>query len=248
MRTIRMTVQYDGTDFAGFQVQNERRTVQGVLEEALARVTGQPIRVVGAGRTDAGVHATGQVISFVTGSSLAPETLRRAMNALLPDDVAILDAMIAPEGFNARYSARSRIYRYTVWNAEVRSAMRQRYTFHWRQFLDAELMDQAIKRLVGRRDFAAFSTASYGRERPGNTVRSLFRAHCWREGAAVCLELGADAFLPHMVRNIVGTLLLVGMHQATPETMVEILASGDRRRAGVTAPAKGLCLTHVQYV
>jgi len=248
MRTIRMTVQYDGTDFAGFQVQSGRRTVQGELEDALDRVTGAPTRIVGAGRTDAGVHAAGQVISFVTQSILEPVTLRRAANAVLPEDVAILDAAEATMGFNARYSARSRAYRYTVWNAEIRSAPDHRYTHHWRHFLDVESMDEAVQRLVGRHDFAAFSTASHGRERPQSTERSLYRAHWWREGARVCLEVVADAFLPHMVRNLVGTLLLVGMHQATPDKMVEILASGDRRRAGVTAPAKGLCLTHVQYV
>ncbi|HUX87291.1 MAG TPA: tRNA pseudouridine synthase A, partial [Chloroflexota bacterium] len=184
----------------------------------------------------------------LTQSGLEPATLRRAANAVLVEDVAVLEASEATPGFNARRSARSRTYRYSVWNAEVRSVWRHRYTQHWRQFLDVELMDEAVQRLVGHHDFAAFCAASHGRERPNSTVRSLYRAHWWREGALVSLEVVADAFLPHMVRNLVGTLLLVGMHQATPDKIVEILASGDRRQAGRTAPAKGLCLTHVQYV
>jgi len=248
MRTIRMTVQYDGTDFAGFQVQVGQRTVQATFEAAVQQVTGAAVRVVGAGRTDAGVHATGQVVSFQTGSTLTPGELRRALNAVLPPDVAVLEVADAPPGFNARFCARSREYQYTVWNAAERTAIGRQYAFHWRSYLDAAAMDRAAGVLVGRHDFAAFAGSTRSSERLMNTVRTLFRLHCWRDGHRVIIQAVADAFLPHMVRNLVGTLLPVGMHQATAEDLRAILDSRDRRRAGRTVPARGLCLTNVQYV
>ena len=247
MRTIRLTVQYDGTDFSGFQVQVGKRTVQGELETTVERVTDRPTRVVGAGRTDAGVHATGQVVSFETTSGLDPSTLRRALNARLPDDVVVVAASNAPPGFNARFSARSREYRYTIWNAADRVAMGRAYVYHWRAFLDAPAMDEAARSLVGRHDFAAFAGATRSAERSIDTVRTLFRLHCWRDGQKVIVQTAADGFLTHMVRNLVGTLLQVGMHQATVGDVQEILASRDRSRAGRTAPARGLCLTRVEY-
>lgn len=242
-----MTVQYDGTDFAGFQVQVGQRTVQATLEAAALQITGEPTRVVGAGRTDAGVHATGQVISFTTASQLEPATLRRAFNAVLPADVAIVDAAEAPAGFNARYSAKSREYWYVVWNAAERKVIGRQYVFHWRAFLDARAMDEAAQVLVGRHDFAAFAGATRPGERSTSTVRTLYRLRCWREGDSVIIQAIADAFLPHMVRNLVGTLLPVGMHRSTPDDLRDILASRDRRRAGRTVPARGLCLTRVHY-
>lgn len=248
MRTIRMIVAYDGTDFAGFQTQVDRRTVQRTLEQAIGQIVGQPTRVVGAGRTDAGVHASGQVISFQTESRLPPAVLRRALNAVLPVDVSALDAVEAPNGFDARFQARSREYRYTIWNAPERSALRHRYSYHWRTYLDVDAMDRAAQALVGRHDFAAYSGAIRPEARPATTVRSLFRLHCWRQGSEVFISTVANAFLPHMVRNLVGTLIPVGMRDLTTEDVVAILASRDRGRAGPTAPARGLCLTRVQYV
>ncbi|MGH2459007.1 MAG: tRNA pseudouridine(38-40) synthase TruA [Chloroflexota bacterium] len=242
-----MTVQYDGTDFAGFQVQVERRTVQGVLEAALGQVTGEDARMAGAGRTDSGVHALGQVISFETRSPLKASVLQRAMNAELPEDVVIVSAADASPGFHARFSARSRAYRYRIWNGPQRLAIGRQYVYSWRAFLDAGAMDRAAALLVGRHDFAAFAGASRSAERPSGTVRTLFRLHCWREDQWVQVEAVANAFLPRMVRNLVGTLLLVGSGRLPTGGVEEILASGDRRRAGRTAPAKGLCLTRVQY-
>jgi len=242
-----MTVQYDGTEFAGFQIQVGRRTVQEVLETALHQVTGEGTRVAGAGRTDSGVHATGQVISFETRSSLNAQVLKRAMNAVLPDDVAIASAADAPAGFHARFSAKSRAYRYTVWNGRERLVIGREYAYSWRAYLDDAAMDRAAALLVGRHDFAAFAGASHSVDKPSNTVRALFRLHCWREDQRVLIEAAADAFLPHMVRNLVGTLMLVGTGLRMAEDVNEILASRDRRRAGRTVPAKGLCLTRVQY-
>jgi tRNA pseudouridine38-40 synthase len=242
-----MTVAYDGTDFVGFQVQIGQRTVQGVLEEAIARVTGLPVRVAGAGRTDAGVHATGQVVTFPTESSLAPAVVQRATNGVLAEDVVVLDAAEAASGFHARFSARARGYRYTIWNAAPRPIFDRRYVFLWRSFLDAAAMDKAARLLVGRHDFAAFGGTFRGRERPTSTIRTLYRLHCWRDGERVVVDAAADAFLPHMVRNLVGTLIPVGMGSTTAKDVRAVLDGRDRRRAGVTVPPQGLCLTKVWY-
>lgn len=247
MRTVRMTVQYDGTEFAGFQIQANQRTVQQVLEAAAYQVTGERIRVVGAGRTDAGVHATGQVVSFSTASTLDPTVLRRAFNAVLPADVVVVEAADAPPGFHARFSARSREYRYTIWNAPERLAIGRQFAYHWRAPLDVEAMDQAARVLIGRHDFAAFAAATAPSDQTVSTVRTIFRLHCWRDGRRVFVQVAADAFLPRMVRNLVGTLLPVGIHRAQADDVARILASRDRRQAGVTVPAHGLCLTRVQY-
>ncbi len=242
-----MTIQYDGTGFAGFQVQVGRRTVQETLEVAINRVTGVATRVVGAGRTDAGVHATGQVVSFRTTSPMRTAALQRALNAVLPEDVVIVVAVDAPPGFNARFSALSREYRYTIWNSTERPVVGRQYVYHWRAPLDVTAMDQAARLLVGRHDFAAFAGSTASAERTVNTTRTLFRLHCWRDGQRVIVQAVADAFLPHMVRNLVGTLVPVGMHRMTADDVRAILASRDRRRAGVTVPARGLCLTRVEY-
>lgn len=242
-----MTVAYDGTDFAGFQVQIGQRTVQGVLEDGLARIVGQTIRIDGAGRTDAGVHATGQVVSFRAEDGLSPLDLWRALNAVLPDDLAVLDVAVAPAGFHARYSARARAYRYTIWNAPVRNVRARREAYHWRGYLDARAINRAADELRGKHDFAAFCGSTRGRERPANTVRTLYRLACWRDGDWVLIDATADAFLPRMVRNLVGTLLPVGLGQKTAADVRCVLASGDRRLAGPTVPACGLCLTRVWY-
>jgi len=247
MRTIRMTVAYDGTEFAGFQVQTGRRTVQGVLETAIARVAGSPVRVAGAGRTDAGVHATGQVVTFPTESPLTPAVLQRATNGVLPEDVVVVDAGEAASGFHARFSARARGYRYTISNATERPVLDRRYVFQWRSYLDVAAMDEAAQLLVGCHDFAAFGGTLHGRERPTSTVRTVFRLHFWRDGERVLLDAAADAFLPHMVRNLVGTLVPVGMGNTTAKDVGAVLAGRDRRWAGVTAPPQGLCLTKVWY-
>ncbi len=242
-----MTVAYDGTDFNGFQIQDGRRTVQAVLEAAIGQVVQHDVRIAGAGRTDAGVHATGQVVSFQAATALPTASLRRAVNARLPEDVVIAEAAEAAADFHARYRARARGYRYTIWNGAVRSALDRRTAYHWRARLAERAMDEAAHALEGRRDFAAFAGTVQGRERPTSTVRTLYRFRCWREGDKVLVQAIADAFLPHMVRNLVGTLIPVGMGQRTVADVLEVLASRDRRLAGRTAPARGLCLTDVWY-
>ncbi len=248
MRSLLLVLEYDGTDFAGFQIQPGQRTVQREIESALARVTGEQIRIKGAGRTDAGVHATGQVASLTTSSGLGVETLSRALNANLPPDVAVRLAREVPEGFHARYSAWSRAYWYWVWNAPSPTPLGRRYSYHWPRPIDPEAVQAAARTLVGTHDFASFAgSADPSRAEAGTTVRTVIRLACRRQGSLVAIEVEANAFLPKMVRNIVGTLLQVGSGKLRVEQMSEILEARSRAMAGPTAPARGLCLVEVRY-
>jgi tRNA pseudouridine38-40 synthase len=216
--------------------------VQGELERALATICGEQIRLAGAGRTDAGVHATGQVISFRSSTSLDTQGIRRGVNALLPEDIAIRDLSEADEGFHARFSATGRTYEYRIRCAPQREPL-ERHREHWvPQALDAGAMERAAARLVGRMDFASFAMAGMR-----TTVRTVRRAEIEREGTLLCFEIEADAFLRGMVRAIVGTLLWVGRGTMTHERFAEALAAADRAKAGPSAPAQGLCLIRVEY-
>jgi len=232
-------VEYDGTDFAGFQVNPGKRTVQGVLEAALARLgDGQVQRVDGAGRTDAGVHASGQVIAFTYAGGLAATDLARAFDALLPPDVAIRDLRRAPAGFHPRYAARYREYRYTVWNGP-RSPLRERTTLAVRDPLDTAVMARAAAALEGRHDFSAFGAADR------QPVRTLHRVRVRRTGDLVTIDVRGDAFLRGMVRRIVAALLLVGRGVIDEEAVGASLAARGPAFGGASAPAKGLCLRRV---
>jgi tRNA pseudouridine38-40 synthase len=192
------------------------------------------------------VHATGQVVSFTTESSLSPERWVGALNAHLPPTIAVREAWAAPDGFHARFSATSRQYRYTIVNRPARPAIGRQYCWHVPQPLDEGLMDAALVHLRGRRDFASFAGQSPNRG-GRHTVRSVLAAACVRRGEEVRFELTADAFLPHMVRNVVGTLARVGRGVLAPDDVDTILAARDRAAAGPTAPAHGLCLIRVNY-
>jgi tRNA pseudouridine38-40 synthase len=247
LRTIRLTLAYDGTDFSGFQAQRGRRTVQDTVEEATQRITGSRSRVAGAGRTDAGVHAAGQVISFQTESALSVVSLARALDALLPPDVGIVDAQEVNRDFHARFSARGREYRYTISNAAERPVLDRHFVYHWRSRLDEARMDQVAQEFAGRHDFTAFCGTLRGRDRPTSTVRTIFRIHCWRAEERVVIDVAADGFLPRMVRNLTGTLIRAGMNQLTGADVRGMLAGTEPRVPTVTAPAHGLCLTKVWY-
>ena len=232
-------VEYDGTDFAGFQVQPGARTVQGELEAALARISGgSRVRVVAAGRTDAGVHATDQVIAFTDPRGRSAGELARALDALLPADVAIRNVRRVPTGFNPRYAARYREYRYTIWNGP-RSPLRERDALGLRDPLDTATMERAGSVLVGRHDFSAFGAAH---RQPVRTVSSV---RVRREGSLVTIDVAADAFLRQMVRRIVAALIEVGRGKTTEEAVAEALESKRPAFNGATAPAKGLCLRRV---
>jgi tRNA pseudouridine38-40 synthase len=236
---FRATVEYDGTEFFGFQAQPGTRTVQGELEAALARLSGgnrQP--VMGAGRTDAGVHATGQVIAFTYPGTLSAEALTEALNGTLPPDVAISGLRRVPDGFNPRYAARYREYRYTIWNGP-RSPLKERTSLWVRSELDVIAMAKAATALEGRHDFSPFGGAD------PQPVRTVHRIRIRRSGSTVTIDVRADAFLRGMVRRIVATLLAVGRGQLEVSAVPGLLEAGRPALSGAAAPARGLCLRRV---
>lgn len=243
---LRLVLEYDGTEFAGWQVQaGGERTVQGVLAEALRRVCGAEAEVVGAGRTDAGVHALGQVAGVRVETRLAPGELLRALNAVLPRDVAVREAEEAPEGWHPRHGARAKLYRYAIWNGRVRSPCRERFSHFVPRPLDVPAMAAAAATLVGRHDFRSFQAAGSGVE---DAVRTLLGASVsGGAGGEVLIELDGDGFLRHMVRNVAGTLLQVGLGRRPAGSLPALLEARDRRLAGPTAPARGLTLVRVRY-
>jgi tRNA pseudouridine38-40 synthase len=246
MPTHRFILEYDGTDFEGWQRQPEgHRSVQATLEEAIARVAGAAVRVVGAGRTDAGVHAEGQVASASFATRLDPPVLARALNAVLPGDLAVVDLCLAREGFHAQREARSKHYRYQVWNGASRSPLRARRSAWAERPLDLDAVRAAARDLVGTHDFASFRAVG---SRVGTTVRSLLRLDVLGSpGDLVVFEMEGTGFLRHMARSLVGTLLEVGRGRRPADSMGRLLAARDRGAAGPTAPAQGLTLVRVQY-
>ncbi len=243
-RLIAMVVQYDGTDYAGFQLQPEVPTVQGELEAGLSRLLREPVHLTGASRTDAGVHALGQVVAFATDNTIPIANLTRALNATLPVAVSVVRAEEAPAGFHPRFDAIGKLYTYRVLNRETPSPFLCRYAWHVEERLDRGAMTEAAEALVGEHDFAAFCAAG---SVVHTTVRNLYRLDLDAEGDMIELRLAADGFLYMMVRIIVGTLVEVGKGRLTPADVVAILASRDRRQAGPTAPPQGLCLVKVDY-
>ncbi len=245
-------IEYDGTDYHGFQRQPESHgeTIQGVLEDAIARICAERSVVCGAGRTDAGVHASGQVIHFRTSFHLTPLHWRRALNAVLPNTLAIRWAKEVPERFHARFSALSRSYRYTIWNDETPSSLLARYSYYRPQALDVDAMQRACQELLGRKDFGAFgrSPGNSGTS-PHSCVRSMLEARCIRQDiqALIYCDFTADAFLTGMVRRIVGTLLLVGQKRLSLDEFAAIVQRADKTHPGSAAPPHGLCLVRVDY-
>ena len=245
MRTLKLTVEYDGGGFSGWQVQPRVRTVQEVVERGLAALLGEEVRVTAAGRTDAGVHAAGQVISLRTGRDLPLRAFVLGLNAHLPEDVSIAAAEEAPDGFDARRSASGKRYRYRIWNGPTRSALRRRT--HWAVFrpLDVEAMQAATAPLLGRHDFSAFRAADCPAT---HAVRELTRVEVrGARGGELEFVVEGTAFLKHMVRNLVGTLCEVGQGKRDPGSIAALLAGRDRTRAGATAPPEGLTLEAVFY-
>ena len=246
-RNLRLLIEYDGTDFSGWQRQDGARTVQGCLEAAVREMTGAAIFVRGAGRTDAGVHAAGQVANFqapASAASIPTGGFLRGLNAQLPPDVAVLAVDEVAPDFDARFSARGKLYRYQVWNHFVRSPRHRRATWHCRAPLDLHAMREAATVFVGEHDFRAFRAADCERR---TTVRLLRQLDVRREGAVVTFDVEGTAFLKNMVRILVGTLVQVGRGKLTRADLMRIQAAGDRTQAGQTAPAAGLTLIRVTY-
>jgi tRNA pseudouridine38-40 synthase len=246
MPTFKLTLEYDGRGFAGWQSQGEReRTVQSELLRALAEIARPPMRLMGAGRTDAGVHAEGQVASVTLATRLDGETLRRALNAKLPEDVAVLAAEPRPDSFDARRDALAKRYRYQLWNAELPSPLRAARFWHVREPLDLAALRAGAARLVGTHDFTSFRGT-------GSAVRTATRTLtlvdvAGEPGGELRIAIEGDGFLRHMVRNAVGTLVEVGLGRRPSAWIDEVLAARDRAAAGRTAPACGLTLEWVRY-
>ena len=248
MRTIKLTLAYDGAAYAGWQVQSKRNSIQGVVEAAIAKITGKPTRLTASGRTDAGVHALGQVVAFRTNSRLAPEVLMRALNAELPRDIAVLDASEAPEGFHATLSAKRKRYRYLIYDGPVRDVFRRGTAWHCPRKLDAEAMHRAAQALRGTHDFSSFQTQGSPRKSPVRTIYEIsVRRGFDGDPHLVAIEIEADGFLYNMVRAIVGSLARVGLHARSEDWIGNVLAARDRRAAGPTAPPHGLFLVEVKY-
>ncbi|HUT13269.1 MAG TPA: tRNA pseudouridine(38-40) synthase TruA [Thermoguttaceae bacterium] len=259
MRSLKLTLAYDGTAYAGWQVQPGRPTVQGVLETALEKITGQRIRVLASGRTDAGVHALGQVVGLRTQSRLAPDVLRRALNAELPHDVAVLDVAEAPDGFHAIRDAVRKKYRYSIHDGPIRDIFKRYYCWKYAHGrLDVDAMNRAAQYLLGTHDFRSFQSSGAERE---SSVRTVFDISVRRGGDGsdeiqqgraggencIFIDVEANGFLYNMARAIVGTLVEVG-RGAKPESWpAEVLRAADRRAAGPTAPPQGLFLVEVDY-
>ncbi len=244
MRNIRLVVEYDGTDFHGWQQQPGLRTVQGCLEEAVRTMTGETVSIRGAGRTDAGVHADGQVATFTLEARIPEAGLLRGLNSFLPRDIAILDVREVAAELDARFSARGKVYRYRVWNHLVRSPLHARTTWHVRSVLDLAAMREAAQMLCGEHDFRAFRASDCERR---TTVRVVRRLDLDRQGAMLTVEIEATAFLKNMVRILVGTLVDLGRGQIAPGAIARMFATGDRAAGGITAPAQGLTLLRVIY-
>jgi tRNA pseudouridine38-40 synthase len=242
-RRMRLVVAYDGGPFSGFARQRDRRTVQGELEAALTRLAGEPVTVVGAGRTDAGVHARGQVVHADVPARLAPERVHRVLNAALGPVIVTREAAWAPEGFDARFSARRRTYVYRVDDSGDPDPLSRGFVLHWPRPLDVERMRAGVAPLIGEHDFAAFCR----RRGESTTTRRLRSASVRRVRGLVEIRLVADAFCWQMVRGIVGHLLAVGDGRRDPASTAAVLASRDRAAAGHLAPPHGLVLESVSY-
>ncbi|MEM8529733.1 MAG: tRNA pseudouridine(38-40) synthase TruA [Chloroflexota bacterium] len=246
-RNIGLRVEYDGTDFVGSQWQNNGRSVQQALEDAWEQLTQDRKRIILAGRTDSGVHARGQVANVRTNTHHDITTIQRGLNAILPEDVAILDVWEAAYDFHARHDAVRRDYRYLIDDNATESPLLRRHVVRVSKPIDITTMARALETLLGRHDFAAFAAGQH----EGSTVRTCYAATCYRtdvfDHQLIAIDIGANAFLHHMVRNIVGTVLLVGEGKHNVSDISRILQSRNRRQAGRTAPAHGLYLMSVTY-
>jgi tRNA pseudouridine38-40 synthase len=250
MRNLKLILSYDGTDFAGWQVQPDALTVQGTLASAIGRVTGEKVLPQGSGRTDAGVHALAQVATFVTESPVPTANFVKALNDILPSSVRVLEVEEAAADFHARHSARAKTYRYRIYRAAICPPFLARYVWHYPFPLDEQPMARAAGKVEGEHDFASFAAVDPERGRegaPASNVRRIFSSSWERDGDEFVYTVRGSGFLHHMVRNLVGTFILVGKGTLQAEDVARILEERSRSAAGATAPASGLFLVGVEY-
>lgn len=245
MRNIKLWIQYDGTRYSGWQSQEHTgQTIQGKLTAVLERMTGETVELQGSGRTDAGVHALGQVANFHTKSSLSCEEMLCYMNRYLPEDIAVIQVEEAEPRFHSRLNAVRKTYVYRIWNSPIPNVWERKYLYLVEEKLDLEVMQRAAELLCGTHDFRAFCS---NKRMKKSTVRTLESIEMEKEGSELRLIFTGNGFLYNMVRILTGTLIEVGLHKKDPEEMTEILESQERERAGFTAPAQGLYLKKVEY-
>lgn len=245
MRNIKLTIEYDGTAYHGWQIQPGLRTIQGVMREQIAQITQKKVNLIGAGRTDAGVHALGQVANFQTESAIDLSALQRGLNSLLPPDIVITEAQDVEEEFHARFSARSKVYEYHILNRSYPSALQRAYTWFIPHELNLPAMKKCGKLLIGSHDFSSFRASG---DESRHSIREIIRLEIERrENDLIVIVIEANAFLREMVRSIVGTLVDVGRGKTSFEEFKEIFGAQDRRQTGMTAPPQGLLLVEVKY-
>ncbi len=250
MRNLKLTLAYDGTDFSGWQVQPMAATVQGTLASAIGRLTGENVLPQGSGRTDAGVHALAQVATFATASSVPTENFLKALNDLLPASIRILEVAEVPGEFHARKSAKAKTYRYRIFRAAICSPFLARYVWHFPYPLAEDAMAEAAGQVAGEHDFTSFAAVDPERGKENgeaSNVRTIFSSAIGREGDELVYTVRGSGFLHHMVRNLVGTFILVGKGTLEPRDLTRILSARDRSAAAATAPASGLVLVNVEY-
>ena len=250
MRNLKMILSYDGADFAGWQVQPDAVTVQGTLASAIGRVTGEKVLPQGSGRTDAGVHALAQVMTLVTKSSVPTQNFEKAMNDILPPSVRVLEVAEMPADFHARHSARSKTYRYRMYREPICPPFLARYVWHYPYPLNEQAMAESAAVMIGEKDFTSFAAVDPERGRedePISNVRTIFSSAWERKGEELIYTVRGSGFLHHMVRNLVGTFLLVGRGTLQKADLTRILEARSRSAAGATAPASGLYLVEVGY-
>jgi len=247
MRNFKITFEYDGTDFCGWQTQAQgERTVQGELEAVLSKIFKKTIKVIASGRTDSGVHAKGQVISFKMDTRMKPDEIKRALNGLLPSDIAVHAAQEVDDDFHAQYSVKEKTYRYTILNRKYRSVFLRNHALFYPYVLNVARMRKAAKYLTGKHDFKSFQAHDPLRAER-QTIRTIKKLVIKKEGDLIFIDVTANGFLYKMVRNMVGTLLAIGSGQIEVGDMPKILKSKNRKNAPETAPAHGLCLMQVKY-
>ncbi|OFI06859.1 tRNA pseudouridine synthase A [Clostridium acetireducens DSM 10703] len=244
MKNIKIIIEYDGTNYAGWQKQKNAITIQGVIERALEQISGKHTKINGCSRTDAGVHAKAFVASFLTESSIPEDKFKYALNSKLPEDILVLSSEEVPLDFHARYSSKGKTYSYTILNREASIAIGRNYVCHFKKPLDICAMEESYKYLIGTHDFSAFKSSGSSVK---NNIRTITDINSKRYEDIIKINISANGFLYNMARIIVGTLFDVGTQKIKPEQIEFIMDSKDRRNAGISAPAKGLCLEKVFY-